>query len=276
MPNLNNKIALVTGAGRGIGRAIALKLAAEGARIVLNDLDEDPAKETLADIEALGGQAVSCVGSVSAPTFAEEFVSTAVEAFGGIDIIVNNAGFTWDNVIQRMSDDQWEAILGVHLTAPFRILRAAQPVISSAVKAERAVGRPVPCRKVVNISSIAGVGGNAGQANYASAKAGVEGLTRTLAKEWGRYNVTVNAVAYGMISTRLTAASADGDSTINIQGADIKIGMNPELLDQMERSIPLGRAGTPEEAAGAVYLLCAPESNYISGQTVVCGGGFMV
>lgn len=276
MTNLNNKTALVTGAGRGIGRAIALKLAAEGARIVLNDLDEDPVKETLADIEAMGGQAVSCVGSVSAPTFAEEFVSTAVEAFDGIDIIVNNAGFTWDNVIQRMSDDQWEAILGVHLTAPFRILRAAQPVISAAVKAERAAGLPVPCRKVVNISSIAGVGGNAGQANYASAKAGVEGLTRTLAKEWGRYNVTVNAVAYGMIETRLTAASADGDSTINIQGADIKIGMNPELLEQMERSIPLGRAGTPQEAAGAVYLLCAPESNYISGQTLVCGGGFMV
>lgn len=276
MTNLQAKTALVTGAGRGIGQAIALKLAAEGARVVLNDLDEDPVKETLAQIEAMGGQAVSCVGSVSAPAFAEEFVSTAVEAFDGIDIIVNNAGFTWDNVIQRMTDDQWDAILDVHLKAPFRILRAAQPVISAAVKAERAAGLPVPCRKVVNISSIAGVGGNAGQANYASAKAGVEGLTRTLAKEWGRYNVTVNAVAYGMIHTRLTAASADGDSTINIQGADIKIGMNPQLLEQMERSIPLGRAGTPEEAAGAVYLLCAPESNYISGQTVVCGGGFMI
>lgn len=276
MTNLQGKTALVTGAGRGIGQAIALKLAAEGARIVLNDLDEDPAKDTVAQIEAMGGQAVPCVGSVSAPAFAEEFVSTAVEAFDGIDIIVNNAGFTWDNVIQKMPDDQWDAILDVHLKAPFRILRAAQPVISAAVKAERAAGLPVPCRKVVNISSLAGVGGNVGQANYASAKAGVEGLTRTLAKEWGRYNVTVNVVAYGMIHTRLTAASADGDSTISIQGNDIKIGMNPELLEQMERSIPLGRAGTPEEAAGAVYLLCSPESNYISGQTLVCGGGFMI
>ncbi|WP_087102916.1 SDR family NAD(P)-dependent oxidoreductase [Nocardiopsis sp. JB363] len=276
MTNLQGKTALVTGAGRGIGQAIALKLAAEGARIVLNDLDEDPVKDTVAQIEARGGQAVPCVGSVSAPAFAEEFVSTAVEAFDGIDIIVNNAGFTWDNVIQKMTDDQWDAILDVHLKAPFRILRAAQPVISAAVKAERAAGLQVPCRKVVNISSLAGVGGNVGQANYASAKAGVEGLTRTVAKEWGRYNITVNAVAYGMIHTRLTAASADGDSTISIQGNDIKIGMNPELLEQMERSIPLGRAGTPEEAAGAVYLLCSPESNYISGQTLVCGGGFMI
>ncbi|MEU3017522.1 SDR family oxidoreductase [Nocardiopsis sp. NPDC007018] len=276
MTKLDGRSALVTGGGRGIGRAIALKLASEGAHVVLNDLDEGPARETVELIGERGGRATAHVGSVSDPSFPEAFVDTAVEACGGIDIIVNNAGFTWDNVIQRMSDEQWDAILDVHLKAPFRLLRAAQPVISAAVKAERAAGATVPCRKVVNISSIAGVGGNAGQANYASAKAGVEGLTRTLAKEWGRYNVTVNAVAFGMIHTRLTAASADGDTTVNIQGRDLRVGLNPELLRHMESSIPLGRGGTPEEAAGAVYLLCAPESDYVSGQTLVCGGGFMV
>lgn len=276
MTKLQGKTALVTGAGRGIGQAIALKLASEGANVVLNDLDSAPAKDTINQIESAGGRAVACVGDVNDEGFPENFVSTAVDTFGGIDIIVNNAGYTWDNVIQKMTDEQWRAILGVHLDAPFRVLRAAQPVISRAVKAARNAGEPVPCRKVVNVSSIAGVGGNAGQSNYSAAKAGVEGLSRTLAKEWGRYNVTVNSVAFGMINTRLTAASADGGSTINVQGKDIAVGMNTQLLEQMEAMIPLGRGGTPEEAAGAVYLLCCPESDYISGQTVVCGGGFMI
>jgi 3-oxoacyl-[acyl-carrier protein] reductase len=203
-------------------------------------------------------------------------VQTAVDTFGGLDIIVNNAGYTWDSVIQKMTDEQWDTILDVHLKAPFRILRAAQPVISGLVKQAVAAGQPVPCRKVVNISSIAGLGGNAGQANYAAAKAGVTGLTKTLAKEWGRYNVTVNTVAFGLISTRLTQAPADGDATIAVQGRVIKVGVNPQLLATMEQMIPLGRAGTPAEAAGAVYLLCIPESDYVSAQTLICGGGFFV
>src|SRR5690606_1910685 len=155
------------------------------------------------------------------------------------------------------------------------ILRAAQPVISAAVKQAKADGEPVPCRKVVNISSIAGLGGNPGQANYAAAKAGVTGLTKTLAKEWGRYNVTVNAVAFGLIRTRLTDAPAGG-GTIAVDGQTIKVGVSSDLLAAMETSIPLGRAGNPDEAAGAVYLLCLPESDYISGQTLVCAGGFML
>jgi 3-oxoacyl-[acyl-carrier protein] reductase len=187
---------------------------------------------------------------------------------------VNNAGFTWDNVIQKMTDEQWDTILDVHLKAPFRILRAAQPVISAAVKAERAEGLDVR-RKVVNISSLAGVGGNAGQANYSSAKAGVEGLTRSLAKEWGRLGICVNAVAFGLISTRLTQA-ADSGASIDVEGREIKVGVNPQLLQSMEAMIPLGRAGTAEEAAGAVHLLCLPESDYVSGQTLVCAGGFML
>ncbi len=268
---LDGKVALITGSGRGIGRAIALKLASEGARVVINDLDNDPAQETLQAIREAGGQAVACVGNVTAPDFAERFVGTAVSEFKGLDIIVNNAGYTWDNVIQKMTDEQWYAMLDCHLTAPFRILRAAQPVISKIAKAEKEAGQRV-VRKVVNISSVAGLFGNAGQANYSTAKAGIVGMTQTLAKEWGRMNVTVNCVAYGFIKTRLTVSAA-GAATANIDGREIKVGVNPDLMAAMERSIPLGRGGTPEEAAGAVYMLCIPESDYVSGQTLMCSGG---
>ena len=268
---LEGKVALITGSGRGIGRSIALKLASEGAHVVVNDLDEAPAQEVVAAIRAAGGQAVACIGSVTAPDFAERFIGTAVSAFKGLDIIVNNAGYTWDNVVQKMTDEQWYAMLDVHLTAPFRILRAAQPVIRALSKQEKEAGKSV-VRKVVNISSVAGLFGNAGQTNYSTAKAGIVGMTQTLAKEWGRMNVTVNCVAYGFIKTRLTV-SADSDATENIDGREIKVGVNPDLMAAMERMIPLGRGGTPDEAAGAVYLLCIPESDYVSGQTLMCSGG---
>jgi 3-oxoacyl-[acyl-carrier protein] reductase len=273
MGTLDGKVAIVTGSGRGIGREIAVKLAAEGASVVVNDLDAEPAKEVVAAIEAAGGTAVECAGSVTEQGFAERFVQAAVDSFGGLDIVINNAGYTWDSVIQKMTDEQWDAILDVHLKAPFRILRAAQPVIAAAVKKAKQAGEPIPCRKVVNISSLSGTGGSAGQANYSAAKAGVTGLTKTLAKEWGRYNVTVNSVAFGMIKTRLTEAPAGSGATIDIQGRAIKVGVNPDVLTALEQSIPLGRGGTPAEAAGAVYLLCTPESDYVSAQTLVCGGG---
>ncbi|MDY6995632.1 MAG: SDR family oxidoreductase [Actinomycetota bacterium] len=273
MGKLDNKVALVTGSGRGIGAQVALKLAAEGAAVVVNDLDAGPAKQTVADIEQAGGTALAVPGSVTEDGFAEHFVAAATENFGGLDIIVNNAGYTWDSVIQKMSDQQWHDIVDVHLTAPFKILRAAQPAIAGLVKQAKTDGVPVPCRKVVNVSSLAGLCGNAGQANYAAAKAGVVGLTKTMAKEWGRYNVTVNAVAFGLIKTRLTEAPADAGGTIDVQGRELKVGVNPDLLAAMEQSIPLGRAGTPADAAGAVYLFCSPESDYISAQTVVCSGG---
>ena len=270
---LDGKVAMVSGSGRGIGRALALKLAAEGAKVVVNDLDQETAEQVVGEIEAAGGEAVPCWGNVTAPDFAERFVKTTVDAFGGLDIIVNNAGYTWDNVIQKMTDEQWYAMLDCHLTAPFRILRAAHPVIRGLVKSEDEAGVQ-NYRKVVNISSIAGLGGNAGQVNYAAAKSGVTGLTKTLAKEWGRLRVNVNTVAFGLIHTRLTEATADANAKVSIEGRDIKVGVNPELMKMMEAQIPLGRGGTPEEAAGAVYLFCTPESNYISGQTIVCGGGF--
>ena len=268
---LDGKVALITGSGRGIGRSIAQKLASEGARIVVNDLDAEPAQEAVQAIRDAGGQAVACVGNVTAPDFAERFIGTAVSEYKGIDIIVNNAGYTWDNVIQKMTDEQWYAMLDCHLTAPFRILRAAQPAIRALGKAEAEAGKRV-VRKVVNISSVAGLFGNAGQSNYSAAKAGIVGLTQTLAKEWGRMNVTVNCVAYGFIKTRLTTSAA-GESTANIDGREIKVGVNPDLLAMMEKTIPLGRGGTPDEAAGAVYLFCIPESDYVSGQTLMCSGG---
>ena len=275
MKKLEGKVAIVSGSGRGIGRAIAMKLASEGAKVVINDLDAAPAEQTLADIKAAGGTAVACVGSVTADGFADRFVKTAIDNFGGLDIIINNAGYTWDNVIQKMTDEQWNAIIDVHLTAPFKILRAAAEFIRASSRKEAEAGQEV-FRKVVNISSIAGTGGNAGQANYSAGKAGIIGLTKALSKEWGRYKVNVNAVAFGMIKTRLTEASAAGDASIDVEGHKIKVGVNPDLLEMMERTIPLGRGGTPEEAAGSVYLLCIPESNYVSGQTLICGGGISI
>ena len=273
MKVLQNKTALISGSGRGIGKAIALKLARAGAQIVVNDLDMDVAQQTAREIEALGARAVVYAGDVTAFDFGERFVSAAVEAFGGIDIIINNAGYAWDSMLQKTSDEQWMAMLEVHLSAPFRILRAAQPVIAAAAKAEIAAHGRAIRRSVVNISSVVGLGGNAGQAGYAAGKAGIVGLTKTVMKEWGRYNVTVNAVAFGAITTRMTTGEA-GKLTITVKGREIKAGAGKEILEAMEMGIPLGRAGTPEEAADAVYLLCIPESGYITGEILVVGGGW--
>ncbi|HJL56328.1 MAG: SDR family oxidoreductase [Arenicellales bacterium] len=275
MKKLQDKVALVTGSGRGIGQAIALKLAAEGARVVINDLDDEPAQETVAAIHATGSEAVACVGDVTATDFGERMVRVALENYGGIDIIVNNAGYPWDNVIQKMSDEQWQAMLDVHATAPFRILRAAADPIRAAVKAEKEAGQTV-YRKVVNISSIAGVFGNAGQLGYSAGKAAVAGMTRALAKEWGRYHVNVNAVAFGYIKTRMTQ-EIEGEKTVTRVGEnDVRMGIQPEFIDFMNRMIPLGRGGTVQEAAGAVYLFCLPESDYISGQVVLASGGLVI
>ncbi len=273
MGQLDERVAIVTGSGRGIGQQIALRLARDGAKIVVNDLDEAPAKETVAEIEKLGGKAVACNGDVTANDFGDRIVATAVEAFGGCHIVVNNAGYTWDNVIQKMSDEQWYAILDVHLTAPFRVLRAFQQHFRGVVEEERKAGKRI-VRKVVNISSTSGVNGNAGQANYSSGKAGVIGLTKATAKEFGRYDVTVNAVAFGYIQTRLTTPLSAGESgEIDVQGRKVKVGIQGGRLAVMNQMIPLGRGGYPEEAAGSVYLFCSPDSDYVSGQCLVVNGG---
>lgn len=274
MKKLEGKVALVTGSGRGIGREIALKLASEGAKIVVNDLDKEPAIEVVEEITQSGSDAIACVGSVTDKAFADRFVQTAIDNYDGLDIIINNAGYTWDGVIQKMTDDQWYAMLEVHLSAPFRILRAAQPYIKQYANADKEQGVDSH-RKIVNVSSIAGICGNAGQINYSAGKAGIIGMTKTLAKEWGRYRVNVNTVAFGVIDTRLTTSRA-GESSIHIDGKEIQIGVSEQIMQMAKTMIPLGRTGTPVEAAGSVYLFCTPESNYISGQTVICGGGFEI
>ena len=269
---LDSKVALITGAGRGIGRAIAEKLAAAGAAVMINDLDSGPASETEAAIRQSGGRAAQFAGDVTAPDFPQKLVDATLQSFGGLDIIVNNAGYTWDSVIQKTTDEQYLAMLGIHLVAPFRILRAASTHIREAAKREAAEGRRV-MRKVVNITSIAGTDGNAGQAGYSSGKAGVIGLTKTMAKEWGRYNVNVNAVGFGMIETRLTQPLTKEGATIEVQGRRIAVGVQPAMLDAIKVVCPLGRAGTPQEAAAAVLFFCSPLSDYVTGEVLLCGGG---
>ncbi|NIB38198.1 SDR family oxidoreductase [Pseudomaricurvus alkylphenolicus] len=272
MGTLEGKVAIVSGSGRGIGRAIALKLASEGAAVVISDIDDAPAQEVVSEISAAGGKAAACVGDVTEPDFGQRFVNTAIETFGSLDIVVNNAGYTWDSVIQKMSDEQFQAMIDIHTVAPFRILRAASEYFRAQAKKEAEEGTEV-FRKVVNISSVSGTRGNPGQVNYSAAKKAVIGITETLAKEWGRYKVNVNCVAYGMIATRLTQAVEGDKPEVKVGDRDVKVGIPAKQVEAAKAMIPMGRPGTPEEAAGAVYLFCLQEGNYVTGQTIVCGGG---
>jgi 3-oxoacyl-[acyl-carrier protein] reductase len=268
---LKGRTALVTGSGRGIGRAIANRLASAGANVMLNDIDEG----LLLEAEAFLGHADRVrhvTGDLTDPSTPEAVVQAVLGAFGSIDIIVNNAGYSWDSVIQKTTDEQFQAMLDIHLLTPFRILRAASGYIREAAKSEAANGRRV-MRKVVNITSIAGTDGNPGQAGYSSGKAGVIGLTKTLAKEWGRYNVNVNAVGFGLIETRLVQPLDGQNANMQMHGHDIRIGVQPSMLESLKSSCPLGRLGTPDEAAGAVLFFCSPLSDYVTGEVLICGGG---
>jgi 3-oxoacyl-[acyl-carrier protein] reductase len=275
MMKLAGKTALVTGAGRGIGRALALKLVREGANVVINDLDAAPLASVEAEIAAAGGKVATLAGSVADAGFAEGFVAKALDSFGGLDIIVNNAGYTWYAPSAATTDEQMETMFRVHMLAPFRLLRAAIEPIRRLHAAEQAAGREV-FRKIVNVSSMAGTGGVAGQLAYASAKAGIIGTTKTLCKEWGRYKVNVNCVAFGLIETRLNQPREAGDTAITIEGHELELGLTRKFRDTTEMLIPLGRIGTPEEAADGIYLLCSPESNYISGQVLLVSGGLSI
>jgi 3-oxoacyl-[acyl-carrier protein] reductase len=268
MFNLKSKVALVTGAGRGIGREVARQLALAGAAVMVNDLDPAPLAETLA---LLPENCAQLAGDVTAPAFPQILIDRTIAALGGLDIIVNNAGYTWDSVIQKTGDEQFQAMLDIHAVAPFRILRAASGFIRENAKRESAEGRRVP-RKVVNITSVAATDGGAGQAGYSSGKAAVIGLTRTMAKEWGRYNVNVNAVGFGLIGTRLTQKWTE-DSKIEINGREIKAGVREAVLESVAAASPLGRTGTVEEAAGAVLFLCSPLSDFVTGEILMCTGG---
>ena len=271
--SLAGKTALVTGAGRGIGRAIATKLAAAGAAVMVNDLDDAALCETRCTLRAAGWRVERCVGDLIQPAFPEQLIEATLSAFGSVDMIVNNAGYSWDNVIQKTTDEQFQAMLEIHMVVPFRILRAASAYIRETAKREISSGTRT-MRKVVNITSIAGTDGNAGQAGYGAGKAGVIGLTKTLAKEWGRYNVNVNAVGFGLIETRLVQPLASGHSEIEMQGHKIQIGVQQSMLDSIKKQCPLGRLGTAEDAAGPVLFFCSPLSDYITGEVLICSGGF--
>lgn len=272
MGMIDGRVAILTGAGRGIGAATAKMFGAEGASVVVSDLDPAPAEETAANIRHAGGNAIVVAGDVTDPAFPAQLIKATLDAFGGIDIIVNNAGYTWDAVIQNMTDKQWYAMIDVHTTAPFRILREASNFIRDAAKKEQAANGRANPRKVVNVSSVSGVYGNAGQVNYSTAKAGITGLTKTLAKEWGRYNVQVNCVCYGFIETRLTA-SKEAAEKVQRDGEEIQLGVPDQMRQMAPLLIPLGRPGTPEEAAGPILFLASPLSNYVSGIVLEVTGG---
>lgn len=267
MFSLDKKVALVTGAGRGIGRAVATQLAAAGAAVMMNDLDLEPLDEALAAIP----RAAALAGDITDPAFPQHLVESTIRDLGGLDIIVNNAGYTWDSVIQKTTDEQFQAMLDIHVVAPFRVLRAAAGFIRDAAKREVGEGRCVQ-RKVVNITSISGTDGSPGQAGYGSGKAAIIGLTKTMAKEWGRYGVNVNAVGFGLIGTRLIQPLTD-DSKIEMKGREIKVGVQQGVLEKVISMSPLGRAGTPEEAAGAVLFFCSPLSDFVTGEVLMCSGG---
>jgi 3-oxoacyl-[acyl-carrier protein] reductase len=268
---LEGKTAIVTGAGRGIGRAIAKRLVNAGARVMINDLDENMLLESEEEL-AKPGRVGHVTADLTDPTVPELIVNSTLAEFDSIDIIVNNAGYSWDNVIQKTSDEQFQAMLDIHLLTPFRILRAASRFIRESAKKEIAASQRV-MRKVVNITSIAGTDGNAGQAGYSAGKAGIIGLTKTLAKEWGRYNVNVNAVGFGLIGTRLVQPITDAGAKMEMHGHEIRLGVQPGLLDSVKSACPLGRVGTPDEAAGAVLFFCSPLSDYVTGEVLICGGG---
>ncbi|HWK25060.1 MAG TPA: SDR family NAD(P)-dependent oxidoreductase [Solirubrobacter sp.] len=265
---LDDKVAIVTGSARGIGRATAELLSAHGARVVINDLDADLAEQAASEI---AGETAVFGGDLTAGDAPEALIGTAIDAWGRIDIIVNNAGYTIDAPIHKMSDDAYQRMLDIHTVVPFRVLRAAAPHLREPAKAEREQGVEV-FRKIVNVSSISGTMGNAGQANYASGKAAVVGLTKTLAKEWGQFKINVNAVAFGWIETRLTA-SKDASNTMEIGGETVQLGIPDAMRSMAPALIPLGRPGTPEEAAGGVFFLCSPWSNFVHGQVLNITGG---
>jgi 3-oxoacyl-[acyl-carrier protein] reductase len=268
---LTGKTAIVTGGGRGIGRATVQRLASVGANVLACDLDLESLREMRASISAPGQIAIT-QRDLMDPASPAQVVHSALEVFHSIDVIVNCAGFSWDGVIQKTSDEQFLAMLNIHIMAPFRLLRAASDYLRETAKREIASGQRV-MRKVVNITSISGTDGNPGQAGYSAGKAGIIGLTRTLAKEWGRYNINVNAVGFGLIQTRMTQPLKPG-GTINVRGQDIAIGVQPAMLDSIAAACPLGRIGTPEEAAGAVLFFCSPLSDYVTGEVLICSGGF--
>jgi 3-oxoacyl-[acyl-carrier protein] reductase len=265
---LDGKVAIVTGSARGIGRATAELLSEHGAKVLINDLDADVAEQTSQEIE---GETIVFGGDLTKPGVPDQLVQKVIDEWGQIDVLVNNAGYTLDAPIHKMSDEWFQRMLDIHSIVPFRMCRAVAPHMREPAKKEREEGRET-FRKIVNVSSISGTMGNAGQVNYSSGKSAVVGLTKTLAKEWGQFKINVNAVAFGYIETRLTA-SKEESNTMEIDGEKVQLGIPDQLRGMAPLMIPLGRPGSPREAAGGVLFLCSPWSNYVHGQVLNITGG---
>jgi 3-oxoacyl-[acyl-carrier protein] reductase len=265
---LDGKVAIVTGSARGIGRATAELLCEQGAKVLINDLDGDLAEQSAGEIE---GETLVFAGDLTAEGVPDRLVQTVIDAWGKVDILVNNAGYTLDAPLHKMSDEWFQKMLDIHSIVPFRMCRAVAPHMREPAKQEREQGVEV-FRKIVNVSSISGTMGNAGQANYSSGKSAVIGLTKTLAKEWGQFKINVNAVAFGFIETRLTAAKGE-NNVAEIGGERVQLGIPEQLRAMGAMIIPLGRPGTPAEAAGGVFFLCSPWSNFVHGQVLNITGG---
>ncbi len=267
---LADKVAIVTGAGRGIGKDTAELFSEHGAHVVVCDLDAGPAEETAATVRRNGGRALVLAGNICDPAEPERIMAAMAQEFGRLDILVNAAGYTIDGMVHKMTDDQFQAMLDVHLTAPFRMIRASVPLMRERAKAEIAAGKRVN-RKIINVTSVAGLMGNAGQANYSAAKAGIIGLTKAVAREWAAFNINVNAIAFGLIETRLTQPKELGTTFMGSH-----LGIPQQQLEMMKRAIPMGRPGSAREAAAGILYLASPFSDYVNGDVVkVDGGAYM-
>ena len=273
----NDQTIVITGAGRGIGASAALQFAEHGANVVVNDLDTSMADETAQAIQSQGGQAVAVAGDVTAAGFPEQLMQTAVDRFGRLNVLVNNAGYTWDAMSHKLTDEQWQAVLDVHLTAPFRMIRAAAPHLRAAAAAELESGARPSNRCIVNVSSTSGLHGNIGQANYAAGKMGIVGLTKTIAKEWGRLGIRCNVVAFGFVDTRLTRPQEVQEESIEIEGSEILLGIPQKVRTMLDKDIhlriPLGRPATDDEAASGIVLIASPLASYITGHVLEVTGG---
>lgn len=268
----NGDVVIVTGAGRGIGAAAAKLFAEHGAKVVVSDRDAEPTEAVVKEITDAGGEAIGFPGDVTDKAFPDAILSKTVETFGKLNVLVNNAGYTWDGVIHKLTDEMWDAMIEVHANAVFRLIRAAAPYMREAAKQEMGAGNTPEPRCIINISSTSGLHGNAGQASYALAKSGIVGLTKTVAKEWGQFGIRCNAVAFGMIDTRLTQAKEKGE-TIEVDGKEVQLGIPENMRGMVKMLIPLGRTGTPEEAAGGIVLMASPLAAYVSGHTLEVTGG---
>ena len=269
---LAGKTCIVTGAGRGIGRATALLFAQEGGKVAVVELDAEPANEAVAEIKKMGGEAIAVIGDLMAPGMPDKVVQATVDAFGpNIDVIVNVAGFPWDNFIHKLTDQQFDAMMNIHVKVPMQIIRAASPYMRDNAKKEKEAGKAV-YRKIINISSIAGTDGNPGQSGYSAGKAGIIGLTKTLSREWAGFNINVNCIALGGIQTRMS--NEWGSESVEREGQKIPIGTPSANLAAAKTIIPMGRLGTVDEAAGAILFFASSLSDYVSGQVLKVAGGW--